>query len=212
VVDGGVVTSPLVGLTLRDRVVAAIQAVGATEEMVAAVVGVFVARGAPHPSRKYESAAARQRAYRKRKRDVTPAECLAPRDVTDGRNLRVRLIDASNGNIDALADISPIRALIEQGCDLEADVVPVVARLIPELPRPLKNWGAPSLVRDILAARDQPADAPPTGAAEAMPSDSPYPAERFSDDRKDAVVRVLDDAAVRVLQRRAQMRESRGAK
>jgi hypothetical protein len=77
------------------------------------------------------------------------------RDVTDGRNLRVRLIDASNGNIDALADISPIRALIEQGCDLEADVLPVVARLIPDLPRPLKSWGAPWLVRDILAARDQ---------------------------------------------------------
>jgi hypothetical protein len=66
----------------------------------------------------------------------------------DGRSLRVRLIDASNGNIDALSDISPIRALIAQGCDLEADVLPVVARLIPELPRPLKNWGAPWLVRD----------------------------------------------------------------
>ena len=44
--------------------------------------------------------------------------------------------------MDALADISPIRGLIEQGCDLEADVLPIVAREIPELPRPLKNWGA----------------------------------------------------------------------
>jgi hypothetical protein len=63
--------------------------------------------------------------------------------VPDVRNLRVRLIEASHGNIDALADISPIRALLDQGCDLEADVVPIVARELPELPRPLKNWGAP---------------------------------------------------------------------
>jgi hypothetical protein len=60
----------------------------------------------------------------------------------------VRLIDASNGNIDALADISPIRGLIEQGRDLEADILPIVARELPELPRPLKNWGAPWLVRE----------------------------------------------------------------
>jgi len=35
------------------------------------------------------------------------------------------------------------------------NVLPIVAREVPELPRPLKNWGAPWLVRDILAARDQ---------------------------------------------------------
>jgi hypothetical protein len=28
-------------------------------------------------------------------------------------------VDAGQGNFDAAADISPIRALIEQGCDLE---------------------------------------------------------------------------------------------
>jgi hypothetical protein len=28
------------------------------------------------------------------------------------------------------------------GCDLELDVLPVVACEIPDLPRPLKNWGA----------------------------------------------------------------------
>jgi hypothetical protein len=33
-------------------------------------------------------------------------------------------------------DLVPIRH------PLEADVVPVVARLLPDLPRPLKNWGA----------------------------------------------------------------------
>ena len=41
--------------------------------------------------------------------------------------------------IDPLADISPIRALLAQGCDLEADLVPIVAREVPELPRPLKR-------------------------------------------------------------------------
>jgi hypothetical protein len=50
---------------------------------------------------------------------------------------------------------SRIRALLDQGCDLEADILPIVAREIPELPRPLKNWGAPWLVRDMLGARDQ---------------------------------------------------------
>jgi hypothetical protein len=69
--------------------------------------------------------------------------------------LRVALLDASQGNVDPAADISPIRALLEQGCDLQADVVPIVAREVPELPRPLKNWGAPWLAQDILAARDQ---------------------------------------------------------
>jgi hypothetical protein len=69
--------------------------------------------------------------------------------------IRARLIDASNGNIDALADISPIRALIEQGCDLDADILPTVAGTVPELPRPLKNWGAKWLAQDILTARDR---------------------------------------------------------
>ena len=33
------------------------------------------------------------------------------------------------------------RGLIAQGCDLELEVLPIVAREIPDLPRPLKNWG-----------------------------------------------------------------------
>jgi hypothetical protein len=45
-----------------------------------------------------------------------------------------------------LADISPIRGLLDQGCDLEADGRPIVPRDVPDLPRPLKNWGAPWLV------------------------------------------------------------------
>jgi hypothetical protein len=84
---------------------------------------------------KHADKASRHRAYRARKRardetrDETPAAGQTC-DETPAR-LRARLIDASNGNIDPLADISPIRALIapirallHQGCDLEADVVP----------------------------------------------------------------------------------------
>jgi hypothetical protein len=51
--------------------------------------------------------------------------------------------------------MSPIVQLLEdRGCDLDLDVLPVVAREVPDLPRPLKNWGSPWLVKEILAARD----------------------------------------------------------
>jgi hypothetical protein len=72
--------------------------------------------------------------------------------MRDEKHLRDRLSTVAPGSFDPAADIAPMRALLDKGCDLEADVVPIVAR---ELPRPLKNWGAPWLVRDILAARDQ---------------------------------------------------------
>jgi hypothetical protein len=45
-----------------------------------------------------------------------------------------------------------LQALLEEGCDLEADILPIVAREVPELPRPLKKWSAPWLVRDIADA------------------------------------------------------------
>ena len=53
------------------------------------------------------------------------------------------LVNAANWNVDPESDVGPIRALLDQGCDLEADVVPMVAREVPELARPLRNWGAP---------------------------------------------------------------------
>jgi hypothetical protein len=48
------------------------------------------------------------------------------------------------------------------------DILPIVARTVPELSRPLKNWGAQWLVREILAAREQrlaghPVEDPPPG-------------------------------------------------
>jgi hypothetical protein len=56
--------------------------------------------------------------------------------------LRACLEGAAQGHFDPDADIEPIRALLDQGCDLEADILPTVAREVPELPRPLRNWGA----------------------------------------------------------------------
>ena len=97
---------------------------------------------------------------------------------------RVRLFDASQGNADLAADISPIRALLEQGCDLQADVVPIVARELPELPRPLTNWGAPWLVREILAARDQ--------RLAGQPVEAPPPAPRPSSGTNDPRIRTID--------------------
>ena len=70
-------------------------------------------------------------------------------------SLEQLLVDAARWNVDREADVEPIQALLDQYCDLEADVLPVVARTVPELPRPLKNWGAQWLVREILAAREQ---------------------------------------------------------
>jgi len=42
------------------------------------------------------------------------------------------LFDAARWNVDRDADVAPILALIDQGCDLEADVLPTVARTVPE--------------------------------------------------------------------------------
>jgi hypothetical protein len=74
--------------------------------------------------RKHADTAAAKRAWYQKSRAKKPA---VPSDETterpryalepDGRNLRVRLVDASNGNIDPLSDISPIRSLIEQGAE-----------------------------------------------------------------------------------------------
>jgi hypothetical protein len=136
---------------LPPQVVAFLLSAGVAEEIVAGTQHVFVTcnKGRPGRPRKYKNRAECDRAYRERRKQRTQE-----REKIQF-NIRTRLIDASNGNIDALADISPIRALIAQSCDLEADVLPTVARTVPELPRPVRNWGAQWLVREILAAREQ---------------------------------------------------------
>jgi hypothetical protein len=71
-------------------------------------------------------------------------ERVETRDETSVRRVvDEMLFVAAHGNVDPDAHIGTILALIEQGCDPEADILPVIAREVPELPRPLKNWGAP---------------------------------------------------------------------
>jgi hypothetical protein len=53
------------------------------------------------------------------------------RDATPEGYLAASLDDASRGHVDPEASIEPIRALIERGCDLEADILPVIAREVP---------------------------------------------------------------------------------
>jgi hypothetical protein len=130
---------------IRSKMIDALRSAGASEEIVALMQSCFDACIKPGRPRKYPNRAAKQRAYRARRKQREKGHV----------SLRGRLYEAAQGQIESLADVAPILALIEQGCDLEADVLPVVARTVPELPRPLKNWGAAWLVREILAAREQ---------------------------------------------------------
>jgi hypothetical protein len=125
-------------------IVEALRSAGATEEIIAAVVGAAGAfQDAPSSRggrpRNYADRALRDRAYRERKkaRDETPVPD-APRDETRDETpfaryemcyeiprLRARLEEAGEGHFDPDADISPIIDLLDQGCDLEAEVVPI---------------------------------------------------------------------------------------
>jgi hypothetical protein len=52
---------------------------------------------------------------------------------------------AAQSNIARDGDTAPIAELIDQGCDLDLDVLPTIARRVPSLPRPLRSRGAPWL-------------------------------------------------------------------
>jgi hypothetical protein len=66
---------------------------------------------------------------------VALAETMGARVLS----LKEVLVHAAGGNVDREADVLTIRRLLEEGCDLEADILPTVARTVPELPRPLKT-------------------------------------------------------------------------
>jgi hypothetical protein len=51
-------------------------------------------------------------------------------------SLQGLLVDAARHNVDLSAGEEPIRHLIDIGCDLDADILPTVARTVPGLPRP----------------------------------------------------------------------------
>jgi hypothetical protein len=57
-----------------------------------------------------------------------------------GVTLLSHLLTAADDNGDG--DITPILDLLDQGCSLDFDILPIVARMVPTLPRPLKSWGA----------------------------------------------------------------------
>jgi hypothetical protein len=153
---------PMTRPTLLSAIVEALRSAGATEEIIAVAVRAGGEFRTPHRARE----AARKRRERAAKRppdmavsepprppDTVQEEAVPPPD-TGARvpSLKSKLLDAARWNVDPESDVGPIRALLDQGCDLEADILPILAREVPELPRPLKNWGAPWLVRDMLAA------------------------------------------------------------
>jgi hypothetical protein len=165
------------GGSLPRKAVKAFRSAGATEEMIASARLIFASlpREAPGRPRMYKNCKEADHAYYERHRDriikleanrrknrkkplsleevraIHPATGIVVPRVTT----KDWLLDAAGSNADRAADIGPIEALLAQGCDLEADVLPTVAQMVPELPRPLKNWGAKWLVQAILEARDQ---------------------------------------------------------
>jgi hypothetical protein len=44
------------------------------------------------------------------------------------------MVSSLKGHVDREASEEPIRYLIDIGCDLEADILPTVARTVPDLP------------------------------------------------------------------------------
>jgi len=129
-------------IKLQPRVIAALLSAGATEQIIAEALQKLEACitrvGRP---RKYENRAERDRAYRARKKKArVKSRPKVP-------SLKGLLVDAARWNVDQSASEEPIRYLIDIGCDLEADILPTVARTVPDLPRPLKRWDAPWLPR-----------------------------------------------------------------
>jgi hypothetical protein len=89
-------------------------------------------------------------------------KCARPPDETNDVTLRRQLLQAGQANVDPWADISPIRALLEQGCGLEADVAR--ARRLPPDWTPETSSALPS-ARRSARLRDTPGTcAPATGA------------------------------------------------
>jgi hypothetical protein len=167
------------GASLPQKVITAFRSAGATEEMIARAGLVFASlpREAPGRPRKYRNSKEADHAYYVRKRDrLREMQAISPKngakplpgadrlmqhesvvareEASPPVSLQQRLEEACQANYDARVSVEPIEALLAQGCDLEADVLPTVARTVPELPRPLKNWGAKWLVREIMS-RDE---------------------------------------------------------
>jgi hypothetical protein len=82
--------------------------------------------------RKYKNRSECDRAYKRRRREWARIR----------QEIRGRLHGAARGHVEPELNVEPIRCLLDRGCDLEADILPTVARTVPELTRPLKRWAA----------------------------------------------------------------------
>jgi hypothetical protein len=124
--------------------------------------------------RKYQNRSECDRAYRARAKERARIR----------EEMRGRLYGAARGHVEPELDVEPIRRLLDRSCDLEADILPTVARTVPELPRALKSWGAQWLVQEILAARERQLGLanPPKAQSDAMASepDGHGASQRFS--------------------------------
>jgi hypothetical protein len=161
--------------TLPLAVAKALQAAGATREMISAA---RVAFGTCQDGYRAKGAA-RQRALRERRRsNVTPRDAreisgadLTPRDVT-GADLLQALSLAGRGNFDLSASFEPIRALLDQGCELEADKGAARQRALRERRRNVTRDEAPQPAvapRDVIRWRldEEQATARPSFSADA---------------------------------------------
>jgi hypothetical protein len=161
---------------MREKLLSA----GVSEEIVALMQNVLEeclkpARPPGRP-RVYASRTEQQRAYRERRKQrekelaLADIERLKERRAASDEGEREawkqrkegqkacekihgRVTVAARGNVEPGLTVAPIFALIKEGCDLEADVLPVVAQTVAELPRPLRSW-AKWLVEEILRARE----------------------------------------------------------
>ena len=206
-------------LSLQLRVTKALVSAGASEEILALVNLCFERCLTPQDTgrpRQYANRTEQQRAYRERKRREKALAASSPgseaplspekleskkfwqqeyaRVVPVSRTefLKSCLQEAAQGNFDADADVAPIQALLDQGCDLVDDVLLIVAREVPDLAQPLRSWGVKWLADQILSARDRrlgalgaPSEAPK--ANEAATPDDPSPLPRVGGAFEDAV-------------------------
>ena len=93
----------------------ALRSAGASEEILAVMQSCFDACIKPGRPRIYANRTEQQRAYRAKRKQREKTLAAGVRVPS----LKGLLFDAAGGNVDREADISPIRALLDQGCDLE---------------------------------------------------------------------------------------------
>jgi hypothetical protein len=125
----------------------ALLSAGVTEEMIAVTEQNLVSCNTPGPGRPriHKNRAECDRAYKERVKQRA-RHC---------EEIRHCLYEAAKWHAEPGLSVEPIRRLLDKNCDFEADILPIVAYAVPELPWPLRSWGAKWLVQEILAARER---------------------------------------------------------